>query len=110
MYHYVYDENDPPEDLNKRFGNYISAQALEAVTIQEVAQAVHLSPSRLTHLFHQETGISPRLYLANLKLERAFYRMQEGMTLTEACMAAALPHLPTWQIPVKICWGSPCPM
>lgn len=64
------------------------AQALEAVTIQEVAQAVHLSPSRLTHLFHQETGISPRLYLANLKLERAFYRMQEGMTLTEACMAA----------------------
>ena len=28
------------------------AQALEAVTIQEVAQAVHLSPSRLTHLFH----------------------------------------------------------
>ncbi len=29
MYHYVYDENDPPEDLNKRFGNYISAQALE---------------------------------------------------------------------------------
>lgn len=30
MYHYVYDENDPPEDLNKRFGNYISAQALEA--------------------------------------------------------------------------------
>ena len=64
------------------------AQALEAVTIQEVAQAVHLSPSRLTHLFHQETGISPRLYLANLKLERAFYRMQEGMTLTEACMVA----------------------
>ncbi|MBQ0079900.1 MAG: DUF5011 domain-containing protein [Eubacterium sp.] len=29
MYHYVYDENDPPEDLHKRYGNYISAQALE---------------------------------------------------------------------------------
>ncbi|MDO4393748.1 MAG: polysaccharide deacetylase family protein [Bacillota bacterium] len=29
MYHYVYDENNPPEDLHKRFGNYISAQALE---------------------------------------------------------------------------------
>ncbi len=29
MYHYVYDENDPPEDLHQRFGNYISAQALE---------------------------------------------------------------------------------
>lgn len=29
MYHYVYDENDPPDDLNQRFGNYISMQDLE---------------------------------------------------------------------------------
>lgn len=29
MYHYVYDENDPPDDLNRRFGNYISVQDLE---------------------------------------------------------------------------------
>lgn len=29
MYHYVYDENDPPDDLYQRYGNYISQQALE---------------------------------------------------------------------------------
>lgn len=29
MYHYVYDEENPPDDLYKRFGNYISAQDLE---------------------------------------------------------------------------------
>lgn len=29
MYHYVYDENNPPDDLNRRYGNYISAQDLE---------------------------------------------------------------------------------
>ena len=29
MYHYVYDEEDPPEDLYRRYGNYISVQALE---------------------------------------------------------------------------------
>ncbi|MDO5491348.1 MAG: DUF5011 domain-containing protein [Bacillota bacterium] len=28
MFHYVYDENDPPADLHRRYGNYISAQAL----------------------------------------------------------------------------------
>ncbi|MBQ6401239.1 MAG: DUF5011 domain-containing protein [Firmicutes bacterium] len=28
MFHYVYDENDPPDDLHRRYGNYISAQAL----------------------------------------------------------------------------------
>ena len=29
MYHYVYDEKDPPDDLNRRYGNYISLQALQ---------------------------------------------------------------------------------
>lgn len=28
MYHYVYDEDDPPADLKKRYGNYISQQDL----------------------------------------------------------------------------------
>ena len=28
MYHYVYDENNPPEDLERRYGNYISEQDL----------------------------------------------------------------------------------
>lgn len=36
--------------------------ALEQLTIREVARAVHLSPSRLTHLFRRDTGISPHLY------------------------------------------------
>ena len=29
MYHYVYDENDPPADLHQRYGNYISMKDLE---------------------------------------------------------------------------------
>jgi len=29
MYHYVYDEEDPPDDLYARYGNYISLQALQ---------------------------------------------------------------------------------
>lgn len=29
MYHYVYDENNPPDDLYDRYGNYISMQELE---------------------------------------------------------------------------------
>ncbi|MBQ9060528.1 MAG: DUF5011 domain-containing protein [Firmicutes bacterium] len=28
MYHYVYDENDPPDDVNSRYKNYISKQDL----------------------------------------------------------------------------------
>ena len=35
-----------------------------------------------------ETGISPSLYLANLKLERAFYLLDTGRSLTQVCMDA----------------------
>ena len=37
--------------------------ALEQLTIREVARAVHLSPSRLTHLFRRDTGISVVRYV-----------------------------------------------
>ena len=36
-----------------------SAPALEQLTIRNVARAVHLSPSRLTHLFRRDTGNPP---------------------------------------------------
>ena len=65
-----------------------AAPALEQLTIREVVRAVHLSPSRLTHLFRRDTGISPHLYLANLKLERAFYLLETGRSLTQVCMDA----------------------
>ena len=60
-----------------------SAPALEQLTIRNVARAVHLSPSRLTHLFRRDTGISPSLYL-----ERAFYLLDTGRSLTQVCMDA----------------------
>lgn len=36
-----------------------------------IARQVNLSPSRLRHLFKEETGQSPRLYLKELRLRRA---------------------------------------
>lgn len=83
-------ERAPAEDLRvlEAAAYMKAAPALEHLTIREVARAVHLSPSRLTHLFRRDTGISPHLYLANLKLERAFYLLDTGRSLTQVCMDA----------------------
>ena len=62
--------------------------ALEQLTIREVARAVHLSPSRLTHLFRRDTGISPHLYLANLKLERPSICWRRDAPSPRVCMDA----------------------
>lgn len=45
--------------------------------IQRAASAVHLSPSRLRHLFRQQTGIPPARYLKRLRLERARKLLKE---------------------------------
>ena len=57
------------------------ARNLETLTVQEIARAVCLSESRLSHL-------SLHLYLANMKLERAFYLIPTGKPLTDICMEA----------------------
>ena len=53
-----------------------------------LAASVNLSPSRLRHLFRDETGLTPAQYLKRLRLERArqllegsFLRLKEVMPL-----------------------------
>lgn len=41
------------------------------VTLAELAEACHLSPSRLSHLFRAETGMTPLQFLEAERLERA---------------------------------------
>jgi AraC-like DNA-binding protein len=59
----------------------------EAVTMAEIAAAVHLSPERFRHLFLKETGIRFRPYLLWLRLELAVASYAAGNSLTEASYA-----------------------
>jgi AraC family transcriptional regulator len=60
----------------------------EAVTMAEVAEAVHLSPERFRHLFVEETGIRFRPFVLWLRLEIAVASYAAGSNLTEASHAA----------------------
>jgi transcriptional regulator GlxA family with amidase domain len=41
------------------------------ISLEELAALVHLSPSRMAHLFKQHTGTPPARYLHQLRLSRA---------------------------------------
>jgi len=43
----------------------------QELSLEALAQAVNLSPSRLHNVFKSETGMSPARYLKTLRLERA---------------------------------------
>ena len=56
--------------------------------LKALAVSINLSPSRLRHLFKNETGLTPAQYLKHLRLDRArelldgsFLRLKEVMPL-----------------------------
>ena len=65
----------------------ISRRYREPMTVAELAQHVHLSPSRLAHLFKEAVGESPIQMLLRLRLRQAA-RLLEYSTLSVAEIAA----------------------
>lgn len=54
------------------------------LSIPDLAESVGISESRLAHLFSQETGIPPRKYMENLRLERSKQLLElTDMTIRE---------------------------
>lgn len=68
--------------------NLLSKDLSRDFDFTALAASVNLSPSRLRHLFKDETGLTPAQYLKRLRLERAkellegsFLRLKEVMPL-----------------------------
>jgi AraC-like DNA-binding protein len=58
------------------------------VDVDELADAVGMSTSRLTHVFSAEVGIPLRSYAKWLRLVRATEHLSDGASITEAAHAA----------------------
>jgi AraC family transcriptional regulator of arabinose operon len=50
---------------------FISRHLDRRLTVRDIADAVHLSPSRLAHVFKQQTGTSPARFVEQRRMERA---------------------------------------
>ena len=57
-------------------------------SVKELARAVYLSESRLTHLFKEEEGISLKSYILTRRLERAYRYVNAGGKITQAAQEA----------------------
>lgn len=68
--------------------DYLRDRVAETVPLEELAAAVHLSPSRLRHLFVQETGMPLRTYALWRRLLHVWELLMQGETLANAAHAA----------------------
>lgn len=67
---------------------YIDKRIGDKITCKEVADAVFMSESRFSHLFKKLVGITFAGYLQLRQLSYAYYNIVNGMSVTEAALAA----------------------
>ena len=68
---------------------FISQSAdIDGAMISRLCENAHLSQSRFSHLFKEQTGVSLNSYLMLAKLRKAYQLMLEGETITAAAMNA----------------------
>ena len=62
---------EPPDVLGKRIQDYIDAHYTEALTLQSMGDALHVSPYYLSHVFKKTLGYSPMQYLLRRRIGEA---------------------------------------
>jgi AraC-like DNA-binding protein len=67
---------------------YVDGALNARPTLAGAAEAVHLSPSRLTHVFADEIGLPFKRYVLWRRLRRVVEEVAEGTTLTRAAATA----------------------
>lgn len=77
-----------PDARVQRIIDYAAAHLDELLTLEAASEGIHLSPSRLRHLFVEQTGLAFRTYVLWLRLVKAVQVYSEGSSLTEAAHAA----------------------
>lgn len=77
-----------PDPRIQRIINHAAAHLEEPLSLSGASAGVHLSPSRLRHLFVEQTGLAFKTYLLWLRLVSAVTVYSEGRSLTEAAHAA----------------------
>lgn len=79
---------DAPDPRITKVIAWVGARLERAVSLNDVAELISLSPGRTRHLFVEQTGLSFRTYLLWLRLLRALELFSEGAQLTAAAHGA----------------------
>jgi AraC-like DNA-binding protein len=72
----------------QRIIDYAAANLDRPLGLKEAANGLYLSPSRLRHLFVEQTGLAFKTYLLWLRLVHAVQAYSEGRSLTDAAHEA----------------------
>lgn len=73
-------------DAVSRVQDYLRANLSENVSLQYLADLVHLHPSYLLRTFHAQVGLPPHAYLTHLRVQQAKTLLRDGMSLAQVAL------------------------
>lgn len=79
---------------------------MEPIDGELISGEAAFSRSHFIRLFKQVYGVVPRVYLSDLRLERARQLLDDGVSVTEACFTVGFRSLPTFSRAFKRRTGS----
>lgn len=79
---------------------------MEAIDGELISGEAAFSQSHFIRLFKQVYGVAPRVYLSNLRLDRARQLLDDGSAVTEACYSVGFQSVPTFSRAFKKRVGS----
>ena len=68
--------------------NYIQKKSSEKISCRDVAEKVHLSPGRFSHLFKEQVGMTFAAYVIYQRIIFAYTLIILGKSITEAALTA----------------------
>ena len=81
---------------------------MAAVTIEDLANTLHIDRRHLTNIFRKSYGISPHAFLMELRLNKAREFLRSGCSVTDAAAMAGFSDLPNFSKKYKSRFGL-CP-
>lgn len=82
------DSHEYEERIEEIISYIRGLKTIEHSIIDDLANKVYISKSRLSHLFREQTGMTLHSYLAFEKLNKTFGYFYEGRNITEASILA----------------------
>jgi len=77
----------------------------DKIELNELAAAAFMSRFHYVRIFQQIYGLTPRVYLRDLRIAKAKALLIEGLPITQVCFDVGYESLPTFSAAFKKCTG-----
>ncbi|MBE6761757.1 MAG: AraC family transcriptional regulator [Ruminococcaceae bacterium] len=86
--------------------NLIHSEYMLPITVQQIADRIHLERTYFSNIFFKRIGVSPKQYLLNYRMEKAVVLLQQGHSVTTTAFSVGYSDVYTFSKMFKRHFGS----